>query len=108
MEVYKLALKQTEAVEKATIKVENINGPILLLAGKEDTMWPSAQMCDMIIKRLDGYNFPHWYKLFSYENAGHSLNEEYLMGGTFEGNKQARLDSGPRIYNFLDMVSSQK
>jgi len=108
VEVYKLALKQTEAVEKATIKVENINGPILLLAGKEDTMWPSAQMCDMIIKRLDGYNFPHWYKLFSYENAGHSLNEEYLMGGTFEGNKQARLDSGPRIYNFLDMVSSQK
>lgn len=105
VEVYKLALKQTGAVEKAIIKVENINGPILLLAGKEDTMWPSAQMCDMIMKRLDENKFPYWHKLFAYENAGHSLNEGYMMGGTTEGNKQARIDSGQRIYDFLDQLS---
>jgi esterase/lipase len=105
VEPYRLALKQTEAVEKAVIKVENINGPILLLAGKEDMMWPSAQMCDMIMKRLDENKFPYWHKLFAYENAGHSLNEAYMIGGTVEGNKQARIDSGPRIYDFLDQLS---
>jgi uncharacterized protein len=88
--------------------VENINGPILLLAGKEDTMWPSDQMCRMIIKRLDENNFTHWYKLFSYENAGHTLNDGYLMGGTIEGNKNAKIDSQQRILDFLGRVSSQK
>ena len=107
VEVYKLSLEQSEAVAKATIKVENINGPILLLAGKEDTMWPSDQMCRMIIKRLDENNFKHWYKLFSYENAGHTLNDGYLMGGTFEGNKNAKIDSQQRILDFLDQLSNQ-
>jgi hypothetical protein len=44
VEVYKLALQQTEFVKKAEIKVEKINGPILLLAGKADSMWVSNQM----------------------------------------------------------------
>lgn len=69
VEVYRLSLEQSEAVSKAVIQVENINGPVLLLAGKEDTMWPSDQMCNMIAKRPDAYKFLHWYKLFSYGHA---------------------------------------
>ena len=86
VEVYRLSLEQREAVPKAKIKVENINGPILLLAGEADTMWPSDQMSQLIIKRLDNNNFPYWYKLFSYENAGHTLSDGYMMGGSIEGN----------------------
>jgi len=107
VEVYRLSLEQTEAVSKAAIKVENINGPILLLAGKEDTMWPSDYMCKMIIKRLDENKFTHWYKLFSYENAGHTLNNEHMMGGTREGNNNAKIDSEQRVLDFLDRVSNQ-
>jgi hypothetical protein len=107
VEVYRLSLEQAEAVSKAAIKVENINGPILLLAGKADTMWPSDQMCKMIIKRLDENKFTHWYKLFSYENAGHTLNEGYMMGGTSEGNKNAKIDSKQRVLDFLDQLSNQ-
>lgn len=105
--VYRLSLEQTEAVSKAAIKVENINGPILLLAGNADTMWPSGQMCKMIIKRLDENKFPHWYKLFSYEDAGHTLNDGYMMGGTVEGNKNAKINSKQMILDFLVRLSNQ-
>jgi dienelactone hydrolase len=105
IELYELSITQTEAVEKATIKVENINGPLLLLTGKEDAMWPSSQMGEMIIKRLKENNFPHWYKHVAYENAGHSLNEKGVVGGTEEGNKKARIDSEQRIFAFLRRLS---
>jgi dienelactone hydrolase len=105
VEVYKLSLEQAESVKSATIEVEKINGPILLLAGKEDSMWPSNQMCEMIIQRLKENSFPFWFKLYSYENAGHTLNDGYMMGGNVEGNKNARIDSEKRTIEFLNRLS---
>lgn len=105
VEVYKLSLEQTDYLSKAEIQVEKINGPVLLLAGKADSMWPSDQMSQMVMKRLDSHKFPHWHKLFSYENAGHTLNDSYLMGGTKEGNANARIDSEKRVLDFLRMIS---
>jgi dienelactone hydrolase len=107
IERYKLSISQTEAVEKAAIKVENINGPVLILTGKEDRIWPSSQMGEMIVKRLKENNFPHWYKHFAYENAGHSLNENSFRGGTKDGNKKARIDSEQRISAFLRRLSGK-
>lgn len=37
-------LLDTEMNESNTIKVENINGPILLISAHEDVMWPSERM----------------------------------------------------------------
>ena len=91
-----------------TINVENINGPILLLTGKEDKMWPATQMCEMIVKRLKKNNFPHWYKHVAYENAGHALHEKGIMGGTKEGNKKARIDSEQRRFAFLSRLSEKQ
>lgn len=53
--------------EDNTIKVEKINGPILLLAAKEDAQWPSAKMSEMIEARLKQkqYLFPFQYEVFS-------------------------------------------
>jgi uncharacterized protein len=62
-------------------------------------------MSQMVMKRLDSYNFPHWHKLFSYDNAGHTLNDSYMIGGTKEGNKNARIDSEKRTFDFLRMLS---
>jgi dienelactone hydrolase len=108
-ELFELSLTQTDAVEKAVIKVEQINGPILILTGQKDILWPSSQMGDMIIKRLKENKFPHWYKHYAYENAGHGLNENYLfLGGTKDGNKNARIDSEKRIFAFLSRLSETK
>lgn len=107
VDLYKLSITQTREVEKASIEVETINGPILILTGKEDRMWPSSQMGDMIMKRLEENHFPHGYEHVAYENAGHSLNENGFLGGTEEGNKKARIDSEQRIFAFLDRLSEK-
>jgi hypothetical protein len=107
VELYRLSLEQTDAVRDALIRVENINGPILLLSGKEDKMWPSGPMADMIIKRLDERKFPFWYIHITYENAGHSFNEHSTLGGTAEDNKQAGIDSEQRIFDFLERLSKK-
>lgn len=107
IDLYKLSITQIHAVEKASIKVEYINGPILILTGKEDKMWPSSQMGEMIINRLKENNFPHRYKHVAYENAGHSLNENGFLWGTKDGNKKARIDSEKRIFAFLSRLSEK-
>ena len=107
VELYQLSLNQTEAVKKAAIQVENINGPVLILTGKKDSMWPSSRMGNMIIQRLKEHNFPFWYKHIAYENAGHTLNDSYMMGGTKEGNKKASIDSKQQILDFLDRLNNE-
>jgi len=107
VEVYQLSLLQSDLVEKAAIEVENINGPILILSGKADAMWPSSQMGDMIIQRLEDKKFKFPFYHFSYEDAGHTLNATYMMGGTSEGNEQAGKDVITRINQFLDSFDQQ-
>lgn len=106
IEMFKLCLEQKDQVEKASIPVENINGPILLLSGTDDTMWPSADMGEAIINRLEENNFEYYYKHIIYDDAGHDLTEFNIMGGTYEGNKKARLDSDKRILEFLEAVNN--
>jgi hypothetical protein len=41
-------LRDTRAVERATIPVEKTRGPILLVSGTDDQMWPSSALAAMI------------------------------------------------------------
>ena len=52
-------LKDSTAEEKAVIKVEKINGPILLLSATKDDHIPSVEMCDKMITRLKAYKFKY-------------------------------------------------
>lgn len=63
-------LKNRKAVRRATIKVENINGPVLLLSGKTDAEWPSTEMSDAMIQRLKRHHFPYYAKHVAYP-GGH-------------------------------------
>ena len=56
------ALKNKKAVEKARIKVENINGPLYLLSARHDQMWPSMEMSEEVVKRLKEKNFKHQFE----------------------------------------------
>jgi dienelactone hydrolase len=59
---FTIMLEDKEAVEKALIKVENINGAVLLLSAKKDEMWPSAEMSREIVVRLKQKEFGHPYR----------------------------------------------
>jgi pimeloyl-ACP methyl ester carboxylesterase len=47
------------AMDKASIAVENINGPVMLLSAKKDEMWPSTEMSNMITQRLKVKSFSY-------------------------------------------------
>lgn len=70
-------MENTSAVEKATIPVEDIEGPVLLISGEDDQMWPSALFSKMIVERLEKHGFPYQYKHLNYEGAGHPIGVPY-------------------------------
>lgn len=58
-------------------------------------------MGDAICARLKEKKFRHRYEHLKFKDAGHTLNEFYMIGGTDEGNKQARIELGKRMLLFL-------
>ena len=54
---FSMMLEDETAVKNAEIQVENINGPILILSGKDDDQWPATLMSNRIIERLNDNNF---------------------------------------------------
>ena len=105
--LYKRSLTQKEAVEKATIEVEKIRGPLLLLSGRDDKLWPSTEMSAAICDRLKDKAFKHTYEHVAYDDAGHTLNEYFMVGGTQEGNRRARESSAKKMLEFLNMLDSK-
>jgi dipeptidyl aminopeptidase/acylaminoacyl peptidase len=100
------SLTQKAEVEKAVIHVENIQGPILLASGQDDPVCPSEEMGNAICERLKEKGFKYKYNLLVYKNAGHTLNENFMMGGTFEGNKEAGIDLTKQILALLGGIQN--
>ncbi|MEQ8412884.1 MAG: acyl-CoA thioester hydrolase/BAAT C-terminal domain-containing protein [Imperialibacter sp.] len=71
LSAFTIMLEDKAAVEKALIKVENINGPILLLSAKKDEMWPSTKMSNEMVLRLKQYEFGHPYQHIAID-GGHT------------------------------------
>lgn len=56
---FETMLKDTIAEKKALIKVEKINGPILLISATKDEIAPTTPMSNKIIARLKQYEFKY-------------------------------------------------
>lgn len=82
---FEAMLKDTVAVEKATIPVENINGAVLLLSAVNDEICPSTPMAEKMMERLKSKKFKH--------HAEHQ---------SFEGGHAAPLKHFDLIYAFLE------
>ena len=57
-----MMLEDKNAVKKAEIHVEKINGALLILSGKNDDQWPPYEMSEQIINRFEKNNFEHFYR----------------------------------------------
>lgn len=105
---------------RVEIPVENIHGPVLLISGKDDQIWPSSLMAARLMQRLSRHGHPYADHALSYDAAGHSIPLEYLptagerqklkleIGGTPEGTAAAQADSWPKILRFLVEASMEK
>ncbi len=107
LSIHRNSLKQQEAVKKALIPVNKIKGPVLLFSSTDDAVWPSVEMSDMIMRVLRDQKFSYAYEHITYDNAGHTMTESYMMGGTEEGNKKARIDSTEKMLSFLNKLSTE-
>lgn len=76
--LYLINLADPVAVAEAAIPVENIAGPVLLISGQDDSMWPSTLMADMVMERLRVHGHPYHDRHLSYAGAGHPLRAPYL------------------------------
>jgi dipeptidyl aminopeptidase/acylaminoacyl peptidase len=59
---FETMLKDPVAEEKALIKVENINGPVLLMSATKDEIVPTTPMSEKIVARLKAKGFKHHYE----------------------------------------------
>jgi dienelactone hydrolase len=107
LSIYRNSLKQQEAVKKALIPVNKIKGPVLLFSAADDGIWPSVEMSDMIMRSLKDQKFGYAYEHITYDNAGHTMMESNMMGGTEEGNRKARIDSTEKMLAFLNRLSAE-
>lgn len=111
--LYSGALPTADEHPGAMIPVEQINGPVLLISGRSDAMWPSAAMSDMVVARLRSKGFSHSVEHLAYEDAGHAVSSppalpntsgypDEAVGGTAEGNAAGRVDMWSRLIAFFD------
>jgi len=110
--IYEKGLER--AASDAVIPVERIAGPVMLISGRDDKLWPSTPMADAVMARLDGAKFRFAHSHLAYDSAGHAAfgrpapagatpNPAMFAqtGGTYEGTQAARADNWPKTLAFL-------
>ncbi|MEO6923694.1 MAG: acyl-CoA thioester hydrolase/BAAT C-terminal domain-containing protein [Bryocella sp.] len=112
--LYADGLKDLDEHRDAIIPVERINGPVLLVCGAADSLWPSCAMAHQIEARLRTKEFKHKVQVLKYEDAGHGvfgppeqasgakLRMLGSLGGSAEGNNAARTEAWPLALSFMD------
>jgi uncharacterized protein len=124
---YMVPLLNGNDSERYSINIENSNGPILLLSGSADQIWPSAEMAEKLERRLNDKQFSHRVTNIIIPGAGHSffqLQNNYQIissiffnyfelnikgrqykfnnGGTSWNNVSGRSQSREAVLNFLE------
>ena len=115
-DLYSRSLTRLDLHPDAVIRVERINGPVMLVCGEADKLWPSCPMSDAVASRLKAKGFGHRVLELKYPAAGHAafgppipagnpaLAMLQALGGDPAGNVAARAESWPRALAFLDQA----
>ena len=82
---FETIMQDRAAMQRAAIAVENINGPIQFVSASRDEMWPSKEMADAMMLRLEANGFLH--------------HSEHLV---VQGGHGEPLDEFPKMEAFLD------
>jgi dienelactone hydrolase len=115
---------QTDA--RAAIEVEKTQGPILMISGEDDHLWPSWEMADAVVSRLKRAHFAYSFENLKYPHAGHDAGRPYItpawhgrvlnptsgkendLGGAAKGDAESSIDSMPRVLEFLKQALASR
>jgi pimeloyl-ACP methyl ester carboxylesterase len=70
-------MRDADAMAQAAIKVEDIAGPVLLVSGTHDEQWPSMEMSDAMMARLEANGFPHHSQHLPLEGGHNEHHDEF-------------------------------
>ncbi len=113
LDLYQRSLALADRNPDAFIPVEKIRGPVLLVGGEADQLWPSADMARSIAARLKAKGFRYPVTVLTYADAGHaafgppvpagspSLTSMTALGGTEAGIMTARQQSWDAALDLL-------
>lgn len=112
--IYDAGLDNAGAVERAAIAVERATGPLMLVSGGDDRMWPAARMCGMVVDRMRRHgrggavthvNHPEaGHVLFPYRNispSGFTSPMAFDLGGSPEAAAAAHRSVWPQVVKHL-------
>lgn len=82
---FETIMRDEAAMQRAAIAVEKINGQVQFVSASQDEMWPSQEMADAMMRRLEARGFRH--------------HAEHLV---VQGGHAEPLDAFPKMEAFLD------
>ena len=104
-------------IPAAMFHLENIRGPVLLLAADDDQIWDSDAQSQIAMTYLQQHHHPYDDAYLHYSGAGHLFlyssaanpliqvplgPTTLLLGGTLQANLNAQGQAWPKIFAFLD------
>jgi len=115
---FQALLADHATVRAAEIPVERVKGPILMVSGEADAMWPASSLSQIAERRASERGFAHQITHLKYAGAGHLCGgvpgtpvasevrhpltgQVYSLGGTPAANARARADSWPQVLQLL-------
>jgi dienelactone hydrolase len=112
----------TPPVPASTIAVEKIAGPIMLVAGADDRLWPSDVFARRIMTARGANRVKFTDELLILPNAGHAIDVPYMptsglavidegsfrlaLGGSAAGYARADAAMWPSVIDFLNRISA--
>jgi hypothetical protein len=113
-----LAAAPPEELTAAEIPVERCGGPVLMLSGEDDAMWPSVAMSEIAVRRAERHGMRYAARHLRYPDAGHHCASPagfpaslasvhpvtgglFAYGGTVVGNAHASASSWRETIEFL-------
>ncbi|MGH8129031.1 MAG: acyl-CoA thioester hydrolase/BAAT C-terminal domain-containing protein [Gammaproteobacteria bacterium] len=114
---YLKPMQSGKGTARAAVPVERIKGPVLLISGTDDKIWPSSLFAQRIMARLKKHHHAYADESLCYQGAGHYILWPYrptvtsggaagpttiLMGGNQHAYAFADANMWPKVLAFLD------
>lgn len=120
-----LSAASPEEITAAEIPVERCGGPVLLLSGEDDAMWPSAALSEMAVERAERRGMRYPIRHLHYPAAGHTCTfpagfpallaavhpvtgGRFAYGGSVPGNAHASASSWHETIEFLNTSLTER
>ncbi|MGH7642023.1 MAG: acyl-CoA thioesterase/bile acid-CoA:amino acid N-acyltransferase family protein [Candidatus Dormibacteria bacterium] len=87
--IYCRDMADWEKAADATISIENSHGPVLMLSGAADAMWPSSLLSELAMARIAKLGARHPVRHLAFPGAGHRFVFPTLPGTVTSGRHAA-------------------